>query len=153
MEDQNPNDIKVVDRRMFNADGSLRDDVSIAEPEPEPEPVVIAQAAQAPAQLVEEEEEYMDGMPEEGEMNEFMEFLMQISSSAFIYLGMMEHPATGQRQVNPPAARQSIDMLLMLRGKVKGNLTRQEEQFFDGLLSDLQMQYVALTNRMSGMGR
>ena len=42
------------------------------------------------------------------------------------------------------AAKESIDMLLMLREKTKGNLTHGEEKFFDDLLSDLKMQYVTM---------
>lgn len=153
MAEQKEEDIKVVDRRMFNADGSLRDDiVLLEETAPEPllteatEPPTATQAGESvPKPAADEMEEDIS------DLNEFMEFLMQISSSAFIYLGMMEHPATGTRQVNLPAARQSIDMLLLLRAKTRGNLTGEEERFFEGLLGDLQMQFVALTNRMGGM--
>ncbi len=147
-------EIKVVDRRMFNPDGSLRDEIvrqETATPAPEP---TLAATAQSPAPATAEARQ--ETAPEEveeggGEMSEFMEFLMQLASSAFIYLGMMEHPATGTRQVNLPAARQSIDMLLLLREKTTGNLTKEEDQFFEGLLSDLQMQSVSLTNRGPGV--
>ncbi|MBO0719278.1 MAG: DUF1844 domain-containing protein [Blastocatellia bacterium] len=74
----------------------------------------------------------------------FTEFLMGVASSAFVYLGMVEHPATGRRQVDLGAAKESIDMLAMLRDKTKGNLTRGEEKFFTDLLSDLQLQYVSI---------
>ena len=152
MAEHNPDEIKVIDRRMFNPDGSLRDDLQFEEPpapvaEPQPPTAAAGTETQAPEALPEADEAAAD---EEPEMNEFMEFLMQLASSAFIYLGMMEHPATGARQVNLPAARQSIDMLLMLREKTKGNLTRDEERFYEGLLGDLQMQYVSLTSRAAG---
>lgn len=154
MAEQKEEDIKVVDRRMFNADGSLRDDIALLE-ETAPEPLLTEAAEPPTATQAEEpvpEPLSTDEMEEDiSDLNEFMEFLMQISSSAFIYLGMMEHPATGTRQVNLPAARQSIDMLLLLRAKTRGNLTGEEERFFEGLLGDLQMQFVALTNRMGGM--
>ncbi len=42
-----------------------------------------------------------DGMPEQ---TMFTEFLMNIASSAFVYLGLVEHPATGRRQVRPVSA-------------------------------------------------
>ncbi|MBL8166807.1 MAG: DUF1844 domain-containing protein [Acidobacteria bacterium] len=77
----------------------------------------------------------------------FTEFLMGIASSAFVYLGLVEHPATGRRQVDLMAAKESIDMLVMLREKTKGNLTRGEDRFFEDLLADLQMQFVALNRR------
>jgi hypothetical protein len=42
-------------------------------------------------------------------------------------------------------SRYWIDVLGMLHEKTKGNLHPQEQRLFDGLLSDLRMQYVALT--------
>jgi len=34
----------------------------------------------------------------------------------------------------------------MLQKKTKGNLTKQEDQMMEGLLSDLRMQFVSLAN-------
>jgi hypothetical protein len=42
------------------------------------------------------------------------------------------------------AAKESIDMLVMLREKTNGNLTPGEEKFFEDLLTDLKMQYVSM---------
>ncbi|MBK6798014.1 MAG: DUF1844 domain-containing protein [Acidobacteria bacterium] len=78
------------------------------------------------------------------EQTMFTEFLMGIASSAFIYLGLVEHPATGKRQVDLMAAKESIDMLSMLRDKTRGNLTSGEERFFEEILSDLRMQFVSM---------
>jgi len=41
-----------------------------------------------------------------------------------------------------PLAKQTIDMLGMLRDKTKGNLTPDEEQLLDHLLADLRWRYV-----------
>jgi Domain of unknown function (DUF1844) len=76
----------------------------------------------------------------------FINFLMSIASNAAASLGMMEHPVTGQRGVDLPLAKHWIDVLGMLRQKTRGNLAPQEEQIFEGLLSDLRLQYVSLTN-------
>jgi hypothetical protein len=74
----------------------------------------------------------------------FTEFLMNIASSAFVYLGLVEHPATGRRQVDLMAAKETIDVLVMLHEKTKGNLTGGESRFFDDLLADLQTQFVSM---------
>jgi hypothetical protein len=71
---------------------------------------------------------------------------MSIASNAAASLGMMEHPVTGQRGVDLPLAKHWIDVLGMLRQKTRGNLAPQEEQIFEGLLSDLRLQYVTLTS-------
>ncbi|MBL8191251.1 MAG: DUF1844 domain-containing protein [Acidobacteria bacterium] len=84
------------------------------------------------------------------EQTMFTEFVMQIASSAFIYLGLVEHPATRQRQVDMMAAKETIDLLIMLREKTNGNLSRGEERFFDELLSDLKTQFVSMRRQPSG---
>ncbi|HEY6186202.1 MAG TPA: DUF1844 domain-containing protein [Pyrinomonadaceae bacterium] len=75
----------------------------------------------------------------------FINFLMSIASNAAAALGMMEHPVTGQRGVDLPLAKHWIDVLGMLHQKTRGNLVMQEQQIFEGLLSDLRLQYVTLT--------
>jgi hypothetical protein len=75
----------------------------------------------------------------------FINFLMSIASNAAAALGMMEHPVTGQRGVDPELAKHWIDVLGMLQQKTRGNLDPQEQQIFEGLLADLRMQYVSLS--------
>jgi hypothetical protein len=153
MAEENQSSFKVTDRRLFNADGTLREDVLIEEAPPaqtpEPQPAVSSGPAQsqgpvAAATAPELQPEPPEPEDMEPERTMFNEFLMGIASSAFIYLGLVEHPATGRRQVDMTAAKESIDMLVMLREKTKGNLTRGEEKFFDDLLTDLKMQYVSM---------
>ena len=150
MAEENQGSFKVTDRRLFNADGTLREDALIEEaaPAPPPEPGAAASpsSAQPQGQFAAATAPEIQSEPEDAEPERtmFNEFLMGIASSAFIYLGLVEHPATGRRQVDMTAAKESIDMLVMLQEKTKGNLTRGEEKFFDDLLSDLKMQYVSM---------
>lgn len=76
----------------------------------------------------------------------FASFLMSIASNAASSLGMMEHPVTGKREVDLELGKHWIDVLGMLQQKTRGNLLPQEQQIFEGLLADLRMQYVSLTN-------
>jgi Domain of unknown function (DUF1844) len=150
MAEENQGSFKVTDRRLFNPDGTLREDALIEEPAPapppEPQPTVSSGSAQPQGQFAAAIAPELQPEPEDAEPERtlFNEFLMGIASSAFIYLGLVEHPATGRRQVDMTAAKESIDMLVMLREKTKGNLTRGEEEFFEDLLSDLKMQYVSM---------
>jgi uncharacterized protein DUF1844 len=150
MAEENQGSFKVTDRRLFNPDGTLREDALIEEPAPapppEPQPAVSSGSAQPQGQFAAAIAPELQPEPEDAEPERtlFNEFLMGIASSAFIYLGLVEHPATGRRQVDMTAAKESIDMLVMLREKTKGNLTRGEDKFFDDLLSDLKMQYVSM---------
>ena len=76
----------------------------------------------------------------------FASFMMSIASNAASSLGMMEHPMTGKREVDLELGKHWIDILGMLQQKTRGNLLPQEQQILEGLLADLRMQYVSLTN-------
>jgi len=147
MSEENQGGFKISDRRLFNVDGSLREDAVIEEvvatqfdtiKDSPQSPSAGDLTAEPPAGHLPE-----TGLADEPEQTLFTEFLMQIASSAFIYLGLVEHPGTGRRQVNLEAAKDSIDMLDMLREKTQGNLTRGEEKLFEDLMADLKMQFVA----------
>ena len=76
---------------------------------------------------------------------EFSTFIMSLTSSAFYHLGDMPDPSTGKKEVNLPAVQQTIDMLVMLREKTKGNLKEDEEKLIEQLIYELQVKYVAKT--------
>ena len=162
MSEEQESGFKISDRRKFNPDGSPRETYAETEPAPVTLPIVAPVAAAPQPQAVRPEEVYSTAarqalepepspfaepapMEEEEEMTEFMQFLYSLASStAFIHLGLMEHPATGRAEVNLQGAQQGIGMLMLLQEKTKGNLTRAEDEFFTTLLSDLQMQFVSL---------
>ena len=72
-------------------------------------------------------------------------FLLSLSTSVLIQLGEVQDPMTNQIEKNLPIAKQTIDLLGMLREKTKGNLTPDEEKLFENLLYDLRMRYVRAT--------
>jgi hypothetical protein len=76
---------------------------------------------------------------------DFSTFIMSLTSSAFYHLGDMPDPSTGKKEVNLPAVQQSIDMLIMLREKTKGNLTEDENKLIEQLIYELQVKYVSKT--------
>ena len=76
---------------------------------------------------------------------DFSTFIMSLTSSAFYHLGDMPDPSTGKKEVNLPAVQQTIDMLVMLREKTKGNLKEAEEKLIEQLIYELQVKYVAKT--------
>jgi hypothetical protein len=81
---------------------------------------------------------------------DFYTFVLSLGSSVFVHLGDAPHPETGEP--TPPnllLAKQTIDILDMLREKTRGNLTPEEEHFMESLLTDLRLRYVS---RASGKG-
>ncbi len=73
---------------------------------------------------------------------EFSTFVITLSTSAMLYLGEIPDPDGRKVEVNLPMAKHSIDLLVMLREKTKGNLTAEEQKLLDNLLYDLRIKYV-----------
>lgn len=97
-----------------------------------------------------EEEAYKKAAAEAGEVKGEMplpeislsSFLFSLASAAFVNLGAVPEPGSGETQKNLSLAKQTIDLLGLLREKTLGNLTSEEENLFDHLLYDLRMQYI-----------
>jgi hypothetical protein len=72
----------------------------------------------------------------------FASLILSLSSTAFMNLGALPDPNTGQTEKNLPLAKQTIDLLGVLREKTRNNLELDEENLFDHLLYDLRMAYI-----------
>jgi len=90
-----------------------------------------------------------EGSPEQEavlpEIN-FINFLFSISTSALIQLGEIEDPISQQTVKNFPLAKQTIDLIGMLKEKTEGNLTSDEAKLIENILFDLRMRYVKATS-------
>lgn len=117
-----------------------------APPEASPLGQQQAPAASEPAHTEQAETDLDAELPGAKDPASFTNFMMSIASNAASSLGMMEHPVTGKREVDLELGKHWIDVLGMLEQKTRGNLLPQEEQILEGLLADLRMQYVSLTN-------
>ena len=73
---------------------------------------------------------------------DFTHFILSLSSSVLIQLGEIQDPFTQKSAKNLPSAKQTIDLIGMLKEKTKGNLTPEEEKVIDYVLYDLRMRYV-----------
>ncbi len=72
----------------------------------------------------------------------FTSFIMSLSTSALIYLGQVPDPVSGKTITDLMGARQTIDLISLLKEKTAGNLTPDEEGLIDGALYDLRMLFV-----------
>lgn len=75
---------------------------------------------------------------------DFATFIFSLNSSALIHLGELPDPVTGQAEADLELAKQTVDLLGMLKDKTRGNLTPDEEKLLDAILFDLRMRYVKL---------
>lgn len=73
---------------------------------------------------------------------DFSTFVMGLAHQAFILLGKVEDPYTGETKVNIEGARQTIDTIAILEEKTKGNLTSDEQRLVNEALAGLRMEFV-----------
>jgi len=137
-----PRTIKVVDRRMFTADGDLRDDVK-EELAAAPDPAEAPPPAPAPAAAAPEE-------PAAPTSPAFLRLLDMLAQTASLYLQGIPDPATGRRSVDLAASREIIDSLVALREKTRGRLSFEETDALEGLLGELQLVFTRLAAQAKG---
>jgi hypothetical protein len=139
--------IKVTDKRMFTADGELREEyrdvmsepaAAAASPErtPEPAPAPAEEPAPPPASARLE----LPGAPP-GAGPSFFELVEVLFESIPLLLGDVELPG-GEKVENLEGARFYIDLLDVLRQKTMGNLTSQELAYLEKNLYQARMRYV-----------
>ena len=141
-------DFVIKDKRRFDEEG-----------EPLPEQEVPQEAAQEAAQDEPEKDLGTGGSaggpsgeaPPLPEMN-FATLVFSLSSSALVHLGQVPDPATGEPQPDLPLAKQTIDLLGLLKEKTKGNLEEDEDKLLEGVLYDLRMVYVQAVKGGPGEG-
>src|SRR5260370_6395749 len=89
---------------------------------------------------------------ESGELSQrFIEFVMMHAQNAALFLGQIPNPKTGEGEVNLELAKMFIDQLAMIQEKTRGNLTGEESTVLRNALSNLQMTYVEVPRKMSGV--
>lgn len=162
MADENSQDnkIKVTDKRMFTADGELREGfrdldsapaepaVEPTEPEPTPQPEPPADVGPAASESPMADAEPSGGarvelphMPGAQPAPGFFDLVSALAEPITIYLGDAELP-DGTSAENLEAARFYIDLLEVLRTKTAGNLSSQEASVLEDLLYQLRVRYV-----------
>jgi len=73
---------------------------------------------------------------------DFTNFILSLSTSALIQLGEVQDPFTQKSTKNLPLAKQTIDLIGMLKEKTQGNLSPEEGKIIEYVLYDLRMRYV-----------
>lgn len=145
-ENENENDkgFVVRDRRRFAGDGSPQDPPAAASEEEGPPPPGASRAA---ADAVRggpkgpEPAEPLGGHADAPAID-FTTFVFSLGSSALIHLGDAPDPDSGAVGKNLALAKETIDLLSMLQGKTRGNLSAEEDRFLASLLYDLRLRFI-----------
>jgi len=168
--DKEEKPIRVVDRRMFTAEGELRPDFepeeSPAPPsppppaasrqappsQPRPAPPPAASPAAAPPSAASTAEQAVAEPQEPGEeevppgepAGEFSAIVRSLATTAYSAMGLLPDPS-GARHRDPAIARQMIDWLGVLESKTRNNLSFEESDFLARVLYELRLAFVEVT--------
>lgn len=67
---------------------------------------------------------------------------MSLAASALLQMGETDGAGTVETPVDMAMAKQTIEIIAMLREKTRGNLTREEEQVIESALYDLRLKFL-----------
>ena len=172
MSDKPKSEIKVTDRRIFTAEGEIREefrqDIKPGDPfaakpaAPVAEKPVEKPAAKADAQPVERRKSANPEPPHGQERRNksiadkalnpgtaLADFVEPLIAQAYMSLGMLRDPYGQKPQVDVAAARQMIEILTMLKEKTAGNLTPDEDDFLSTHLGELKLAFVQRTKSLT----
>jgi gas vesicle protein len=77
----------------------------------------------------------------------FIQLLYIFHTSAMQALGKVKNPVTNKFDKNFEQAKQSIDMLEMIKEKTKNNLSNELSDTLNSFLTEIQMNYVKEINK------
>ena len=135
-EEENP--IRVVDRRMFTAEGDLRPGF---EAEDRPEAAPAAPAPPAPPAATAPVRESAPRGPAPEDTGEMLEIIRSLAATAYAALGIAPDSAEARRP-EPAVARQMIDWLAALEQKTRGNLSLEESGLLGQVLYELRLAFM-----------
>lgn len=148
-ESKHDESFKVVDRRLFTAEGELRKDVAEQqdrERESAPPPAKTAPAAKGPVPVPDRTSGAADTpaaeLPKRSPV--FENLVRSLGQNAALLLGGYADPRTGQPVVDMEGAREMIDMLDALRDKTRGNLAPEEDTLLLDVLGNLKLAYMEM---------
>jgi hypothetical protein len=72
----------------------------------------------------------------------FTALIFSLSSTALFHLGDIPDPQTGEKHLDLPLAKHTIDTIAMLQQKTTGNLTEEEQKFTESILADLRWRFI-----------
>ena len=154
-EDRKKEEMKVVDRRRFDASGNDRAESHEVVSSPSasstvtpPKSVSNSSAPKGAAKVDDSEmekhraaarTEYAEHQAPE---IDFSAFMMSLATQALMQLGEVKPPEGVDLKPDVVAARQTIDIIAMIQAKTKGNLDERESHLMESILHNLRISFL-----------
>lgn len=134
-------DIKVNDKRRFKiSNDNIEENENIKEEKPEDETSKSYTGTTHDRNSNTEENE--DSIINPNFKISFIDLINSLAGTTLIQLGAVADPQTNVIKKDLNAAKQTIDILELLKEKTTGNLNNEESMMLDNVLFDLRMRYV-----------
>ena len=72
----------------------------------------------------------------------FSALIFSFATAALMNLGLEKNPGSGEFEKNLDLAQLNIDWLVILKEKTNGNLSSEESNYLNSIVTDLQMKFV-----------
>src|SRR5205809_6986590 len=156
MPDKPKSEIKVTDKRIFTAEGEIREEFRQEIKAGDPFAAKPAEKPAAPKEAPAERRQTPDPQPPPGGERRnksiadkaqnpgtpFADFVEPLIAQAYMSLGLLRNPYQQKPAIDVGAARQMIEIITMLKEKTEGNLTPDEEDFLATHLGELKLAFV-----------
>ncbi|MGD0337605.1 MAG: DUF1844 domain-containing protein [Bacteroidota bacterium] len=77
----------------------------------------------------------------------FTQLVLIFHTAAMQHMGKLKNPLTDKIERSLIQAQSAIDMLDMLKERMKGNLSNEEERFLSTVLQELKLNYIDEMNK------
>lgn len=134
MENTEKPKLKVTDRRHFTREGERRADVPAEE-----------ESGRAHGRARDSRERAPVEGAEDPLSIDFSRLVLSLARQALMMMGEEPNPLTGRSEADLEGARETIDILMLLRRKTEGNLTPEENTLLTQMIYELQMKYANKT--------
>ncbi len=154
-ESKSDESFKVVDRRLFTAEGEFRKDVAEQqdrERETPAAPTGAPGASGSPAGKATTPAATPAAAPPADAPKRstlFENLIRSLGQNAAMLLGGYADPRTGQPVLDLEGAREVIDMLDALREKTRGNLSPEEDTLLIDVLGNLKLAFMEMTQAVA----
>jgi hypothetical protein len=118
------NGFTIKDRRAFDTEGKVKEETK--------------EQGKKEEKAEDNKEREFTSLPEVN----FSSFVLSLSSSILLHLGEIADPQSGENKKDLALAKQTIDIITLLKDKTKGNLTDDEQELLEHLLYDMRMRFV-----------
>ena len=140
---------RVADRRKFTEDGQLRDSAEEAPPRRPAGPAGASGASGEQEMAGESASPPIVGQDSRESKMDFPTLVLSLTTTAMLQMGLVPDPVSQKVEKNLPAARQTIEILEILKDKTQGNLKPDEARLLDRCLHDLKMSFVQSSQKVT----